>query len=340
MVRLEQRWRGGQLVIRLGPARRACAVLLLSASLGANAGAVAADEPAYVRRSLIDGQHRPADNAACAPAPQASQPDRKPLRAGWPEAQPDGIHVPKYNMQYDMEDYAAHATLAVTDGSKYSISKWHAADLAGGEDKNEMLCHDDHSAVSSGSCHALPAPRPNDGWGVDRGEARAARAQKRVVRVQRGESVGSEVSSGRANTDGESAASRPVRSGSPACLKHDPSRSAATLKLSSRWPLPESSPCDGVSPGIAHRSRTRLLEPLEQVDPCGWCKKPLNGSWLMVYDTMHCSKACLRATERSLDGTLWDYDATESFLREVTVLMRASHVIKNARFAPPQKRAP
>jgi hypothetical protein len=145
---------------------------------------------------------------------------------------------------------------------------------------------------------------------------------------------------GRANTDGESAASRPVRSGSPACLKHDPNRSAATLKLSSRWPLSDSSPCDGVSPGIAHRSRTRLLEPLEQVDPCGWCKKPLNGSWLMVYDTMHCSKACLRATERSLDGTLWDYDATESFLREVTVLMRASHVIKNARFAPPQKRAP
>jgi hypothetical protein len=310
----EQRFRGGQLEIRLEPAHRACAILLLIMnSLCSNALAFTADEPSCVWHS------RPADNAACAPAPQASQPARKPLRAGWPEAQPEGIHVPKYNM-HDME---VDFTLAVADGSKYSISKRNAADLAGGVDNNEMLCDDanQHSSVSSESCHAEPA-RPSDGWGVDRGEARAARAQKRVVRVQRGESVGSEVSSGRANTVGESAASRPVsRSGSPACLKHrsDRSRSAATLTLSSRCPRPASSTCDGVSPGLAHRSRTRLLEPLEQGDPCGWCKKPLNGSWLMGYDTMHCSEACLRATERSLDGTLWDYDATEAFLREVTL---------------------
>jgi hypothetical protein len=118
VVRAEQRWRGGQLVIRLGPARRACAVLLLSASLGANAGAVAADEPAYIRRSLNDGQHRPADNAACAPAPQASQPALKSLRAGWPEAQPDGIHVPKYNMQYDRE---CNVTKTVTLRSRFRL---------------------------------------------------------------------------------------------------------------------------------------------------------------------------------------------------------------------------
>jgi len=291
-----------------GPARAAACILLLSAcAVGANSGAVT-DEPAHVF------QHGPSNNAVCAPAAARSAATaRKPLRAGWPEPQADSTYVPKYNMKYDMEDYAQHPTPAIADGSEYCVSKWHTSDAQGMADAeaSEGEEADLHSAVSSESCDAVAAPHHAGGGGAG-GAAGTSRARKRVrkprvVRVQRGESVGSEVSR---PEDGESAApTRVSRSGSPVCLKQDRS---ATLRLG-----PVSPACDGLPRAPAHRSRTRLLERLEQGDPCGWCCKPLNGSWLMGYDTLHCSEACLRATERSLDGARRDFDVSAAFLREV-----------------------
>jgi hypothetical protein len=67
---------------------------------------------------------------------------------------------------------------------------------------------------------------------------------------------------------------------------------------------------------LAHRSRTRLAAPLKRSEECGWCKRPCAGSWLMGFDLLHCSQACVRATEESVGGADKDFDPTNHILEE------------------------
>ena len=134
---------------------------------------------------------------------------------------------------------------------------------------------------------------------------------KRIVRVQRGESVGSEVSSSGGSEERDSGSSRPV-----SCVAST-TCSLKLPRLNVRVPVPDKG-APHLPPGLEHRSRKRLAHTsLKRGEPCGWCRRPCGGSWLMGYDMLHCSQACLRATERSVDGKDDNWDPAKHFLLEI-----------------------
>ena len=245
----------------------------------------------------------------------------RPLRAGWPDATAPRF-PPKYNMKKvtdEMENYAALGDVKIvatsTDGPKFRRSRWHEDDLAfsrvsqprgsiGSAQKaasttpyprHSVLAWSDVSVDAEENCGPQGhQPKPVQPRKAVAGGTPTPRYHLLVSDIE-GDTTGHDA--GACGTGSSSAASTGKTAG-------ETTRRPAISDSRASCPV---APCNRV--GWLHSELT-------EGDPCGWCGKPCSGSFLMGFDTVHCSHACVRATEQSvLDGT--DVDPWSAFYREL-----------------------
>ena len=219
----------------------------------------------------------------------------------------------------EMENYAALGDVKIvatsTDGPKFRRSRWHEDDLAfsrvsqprgsiGSAQKaasttpyprHSVLAWSDVSVDAEENCGPQGhQPKPVQPRKAVAGGTPTPRYDLLVSDIE-GDTTGHDA--GACGTGSSSAASTGKTAG-------ETTRRPAISDSRASCPV---APCNRV--GWLHSE-------LKEGDPCGWCGKPCSGSFLMGFDTVHCSHACVRATEQSvLDGT--DVDPWSAFYREL-----------------------
>ena len=273
------------------------------------------------------GQQVGTESAGLSATPPPKPP--RPLRAGWPDAAAPRF-PPKYDMKItdDMENYAALGDVKIvatsTDEPKFRRSRWHEDDLAFSRVSQQQ------GSIGSAQKAASTVPYPRHSvlaWSdvsVDAEEncgPQGHQPTSKLVQPRKTVAGGAPtprydllVNDIEGDTAGHDAGASGTGSSSAAFTGNKTTGEKKTTDETTRRSAISDS---RISCRVAPCNRVGWLHSeLKEGDPCGWCGKPCSGSFLMGFDAVHCSHACVRATQQSvLDGT--DVNPWSAFYREL-----------------------